>query len=315
MKENIKGAILSPLAGYTDVAFREICSRMNAHMTVTEMVSAKALYYGDKKTSSLLEISPCEKNVAVQIFGDEPDIMAEVVRRDLNDSGFACIDINMGCPAPKIVKNNCGSALLDQPDLAYEVMRSVVNASNKPVSVKIRKGIRNVSSMKVAKLAEKAGVSFITVHGRKREQYYSGLSDWNYIKEVAQSVSIPVIGNGDIQNYEDAAEKMNYAGVAGVSIGRGAIGNPFIFDEVYKKSMGFDYSPPTNVDRIEMAIRQLELSCKYKGERLGILEMRKQFVGYFKGMKGSKELRNKINVSTDLDEIVGLLRSFAHNLH
>ncbi len=169
--EKIKGAILSPLAGYTDVAFREICSKFNAYMTVTEMVSSKAMYYGDKKTSSLLELSPYEKNAAVQIFGDEPDIMAEVVKRDLNNSDFKYIDINMGCPAPKIVKNNCGSALLDQPNLAYEIMRSVVKASTKPVSVKIRKGIRGSCSMDVAKLARKAGVSFITVHGRMREQY------------------------------------------------------------------------------------------------------------------------------------------------
>ncbi|MDO5041420.1 MAG: tRNA dihydrouridine synthase DusB [Peptoniphilus sp.] len=310
MMEKIKGAILSPLAGYTDVAFREICSQLNAYMTVTEMVSAKALYYEDKKTASLLEILPHEKRVAVQIFGDDPDIMAEVVRRYFNSSEFAYIDINMGCPAPKIVKNNCGSALLAQPDLAYEVMRSVVRASTKPVSVKIRKGIGKVSSMEVAKLAERAGVSLITVHGRMREQYYNGLSDWDYIRDVAQSVSIPVIGNGDIQSYEDVVSKMEYSGVAGVSIGRGAIGNPFVFDEIYKRSAGLDYSPPGDIDRIEMAIRQLELTCKYKGERLGILEMRKQFVGYFKGMKGAKELRNKINQSSDLEEIIGMIKDF-----
>ncbi|WP_081689722.1 tRNA dihydrouridine synthase DusB [Peptoniphilus mikwangii] len=303
MKKKIDGAILSPLAGYTDIAFREICSQKNAYMTVTEMISAKALYYGDKKTNELLKVSPFEKNVAVQIFGDDPDIMGYVVKNSLNSLNFSCIDINMGCPAPKIVKNNNGSALLDQPNLAYSIIKSVVENSNVPVSVKIRKGIRNTNSIEVARLAQKAGASFITVHGRTREEYYSGLSDWNYIKSVVDELTIPVIGNGDVQSYEDAMEKIKFSGVSGVSIGRGAIGNPFIFDEIYKKSIGYNYEKPTDLEKIEMALSHLKLNCAYKGEKIGILEMRKHFVGYFKGMKGSKELRDKINKINNLEEI------------
>lgn len=310
MKKIVNKAILSPLAGYTDVAFREICSDYNAYMTVTEMVSAKALYYGDKKTKDLLKISPKEKNVAVQIFGDDPDIMGYVAKNNLMDKGFSTIDINMGCPAPKIVKNNNGSALLDQPDLAYEIMSSVVRNSNIPVSVKIRKGIRGKNSLDIAKAAKKAGISFITVHGRTREQYYKDLADWQYIKEIANEVDIPVIGNGDISSYEDAIEKIKYSGVHGISIGRGAIGNPYIFDEIYKKSLGLDYKKPTDRERINMALYHLRLNCFYKGEKFGILEMRKHFVGYFKGIRKSKELRDRINRINTLKEVEKELENF-----
>lgn len=310
MEEKFKGAVLSPLAGYTDMAYREICTQYNSHMTVTEMISAKALYYGDKKTSQLLKISPREKNVAVQIFGDDPDIIGYVVKSELNKLDFNVVDINMGCPAPKIVKNNNGSALLDQPELCYEIMKQAVRNSTKPVSIKIRKGIRGVSSMEVAKLAEKAGISFVTVHGRTREEYYGGSADWQYIKSVKDELKIPVIGNGDISSYKDALEKMNYSGVDGISIGRGAIGNPFIFDEIYKKFNNLDYVKPTNKKRIEMALKHLKLECEYKGEKLGIVEMRKHFVGYLKSMKGSKDLRDKLNKLSNLPEIEELLTSY-----
>lgn len=308
--KEFKGAILSPLAGYTDIAFREICSEYNAYMTVTEMVSAKALYYKDKKSEELLNISPAENNVAVQIFGDDPDIMGEVVREKLNKYDFKAIDINMGCPAPKIVKNNNGSALLDQPELAYAIMKSVVKNSNVPVSVKIRKGIRGSESKEIAKLAEKAGVSFITVHGRTREEYYQGKADWNYIREIKELVNIPVIGNGDIDSYEDAIAKIKFSKVDGVSIGRGAIGNPFIFDEIYKKASDIEYVEPSDRQRIELALRHLDLIVKYKGERIGVKEMRKHFVGYLKGMRGSKEIKDKLNRIDNVAEIKILLSEF-----
>lgn len=311
---NLKGAILSPLAGYTDVAFREICSDHNATMTVTEMVSAKALYYKDKKSRELLEISPKEERACVQLFGDDPEIMGYVVKEYINKLDFKVIDINMGCPAPKIVKNNNGSALLDQPELSYDIMKSVVDNSNVPVSVKIRKGIRNTNSIEIARLAEKAGVSFITVHGRTREEYYQGHADWDYIKEIKSIVKIPVIGNGDINSYEDAYEKMKYSGVDGVSIGRGAIGNPFIFDEIYKKLAGEEYIMPTNEEKINMALYHLDLMAKYKGERIAVKEMRKHFAGYLKSMHGSKEIKDKLNRIDNIEEIKILLEGFIVNL-
>lgn len=308
------GAALSPLAGYTDMTFREICAEHNALMTVTEMVSAKAIYYGDKKTEILLKKSPKENNSVVQLFGDDPDIFGQVIREKINKLNFNGIDINMGCPAPKIVKNNCGSALLDQPDLAYAIMKEAVRSSNKPVSIKIRKSIRGVDSLEIARLAQKAGISYITVHGRSREQYYEGLADWDYIKAVVDEVDIPVIGNGDISSYEDSKIKMEYSGVSAVSIGRAAIGNPFIFDEIYKKQKGLEYKEPSNREKIEFAIQHLKRNVKDKGNKQGILEMRKQFVGYFKSMKNSKKIRNKINQSLDMEEIIDILKEYAQEL-
>lgn len=306
----IKGAILSPLAGYTDIAFRELCADNHAFMTVTEMISAKALYYDDRKSNNLLKISPAENNPCVQIFGDDPDIMGEITKTKLNKLEFKQIDINMGCPAPKIVKNNNGSSLLDQPELAYEIMKSVVKNSNVPVSVKIRKGIRKTTSEKIAEMAEKAGISMITVHGRTREEYYQGTADWEYIKKIKELVKIPVIGNGDINSYEDAMSKIEYSGVDGVSIGRGAIGNPFIFDEIYKKLSDIEYNEPTKEEKIKMALYHLELMIKYKGNRQGVIEMRKHFQGYLKGMHSSKEIKDKLNRMTDEEEIRMLLLDF-----
>lgn len=304
---------LSPLAGYTDIAFREICSQLGASEVVTEMVSCKGIVFGDRKTEDLLKISPNEKNVVVQLFGDDPYYMAKAAEK-VSDHGFVGIDINMGCPAPKIVKNNSGSALLSQPKLVFDIVSEVVKATDLPVSVKIRKGINGIDSLEAAHNIEKAGAKRITVHGRTREEYYQGMADWDYIGKVASCVNIPVVGNGDIVSYENAVEKMRLYNLIGVSIGRAAIGNPFIFDEIVKKSNGLFYEKPDYVKRIEMARRHLKLSVEYKPERLGILEMRKQFVGYFKSIKGNKEIREKLNRLDKFEDIDKLLIEFESSL-
>ncbi|MFQ9967858.1 MAG: tRNA dihydrouridine synthase DusB [Peptoniphilus sp.] len=301
--------ILAPMAGYTDIAFREVATEKGADITVTEMVSAMALVYENKKTIDLLDISPKEKKVAVQIFGSDPDVMGEAARI-LNDYDFSYVDINMGCPAPKIVKNNSGSHLLSDPSLVYDIVKSVVKNSNKPVTAKVRKGIGGISSMKAIKNIEAAGATFVTVHGRTREEYYTGKADWDFIKEVKANVKIPVIGNGDVDSPEDAIEKINYSKVDGLAIGRGAIGNPYIFNQIEELIETGDYYKPSDKEKLLLMIDELERKISYKGEKLGILEMRKVYAEYFKGMKDSKEVRNKLNNLKDKEEILKTISDY-----
>lgn len=307
---------LAPMASYTDQACRIIYKDYFVDMFTTEMVSSKALYYKDRKTETLTETSRETVPVSIQIFGNEPDVMAEVVEKYLNPrKDFVAIDINMGCPAPKIVKNGSGSALLADVNLAEKVIKAVVNSSNKPVSVKLRKGIGGVDSgIEIAQIAEKAGVSYVTLHGRTREMYYIGEADWEYIKTAKENLSIPLIGNGDIESYEDAMEKVSYSSCDGVAIGRAAIGNPWIFKEIYYKSRNLKYIEPTAQEKIEVAIKHLNLTCDFKGERIGVREMRKQFMGYLKGLKNSAAIREKINNENSKEKVIEILTEYGKSL-
>ncbi len=309
---------LAPMAGVTDLAFRLICKEMNAGALYTEMVSTKALFYGDKKTEMIMEIKEEEKPVALQIFGSDPRIMAKVTDENLNiKDDFKFIDINMGCPAPKIVKNGDGSALMKNPNLVREIVREVVNASNKPVTVKIRKGWddNNQNAVQIAKIIESAGASAITIHGRTREEYYSGLADWEMIKNVKDSVSIPVVGNGDIFEPEDALKMIEKTNCDAVMIGRGSRGNPWIFKRTaHLLKTGELLPPPTDTEKIDMSLKHLDLLFKVKPERMAIREMRKHIAWYIKGIKGSAEMRDKINRVNERNELEYTLLKYRDEL-
>lgn len=309
--------MLAPMAGVTDLAFRIICKEMGVGLTVTEMVSAKGMYYNDRKTDSLTEIDPRERPVSLQIFGSEPDIMEHVVKNKLNGrEDIDIIDINMGCPAPKIVKNGDGSALMKDPMLAERVIRSVAGASNKPVTVKIRKGWdeKSVNGVQIAKLAEASGAAAITVHARTRDMFYSGKADWDYIGKVKEAVDIPVIGNGDIFTPQDALDMMDRTGCDGVAIGRGAMGNPWIFRQINQLLDEREAEVPSPQEILETGIRHMNMVCDIKGERIGVREMRKQLAWYIKGMRNSNEIKNRINTMVDKVEIEMLLRDYMEHL-
>lgn len=307
--EEIK-VFLAPLAGYTDLPYRRIVQEFHPHGMTTEMVSMRALYYGDKKTRLMLKTRGEEKNVALQIFGDDPKMMEFCVEEYLNPlKGFSAFDINMGCPAPKIVKSGSGSALLKDLPRAREMMERVVRRANRPVTVKLRKGFNDDrAGLTLAKIAEDVGVTSITVHGRTREMYYTGQADWDFIKLVKESVKIPVIGNGDVLSYEDGVSKVSFSGVDGLAIGRGAIGNPWIFQEFYEKNHGNQFLPPTEKERLQVAVQHILLACEEYGEYRGIREMRKHLMGYTKGMADSAKLRHDINGFTEKEELVEFLR-------
>jgi nifR3 family TIM-barrel protein len=268
---------LAPMAGVTDMPFRVLCKEMGCGLLYTEMISAKGIYYNDIKSFKLTEIDPVEEPTAIQIFGSEPDIMAKVAER-LSQLNTAIIDINMGCPTPKITKNGEGSALMRNPELAGKIIKEVSKASSKPVTVKIRKGWDddNINAVEFAKMAEENGASAIAVHGRTREQFYSGKADWEIIKKVKNSVSIPVIGNGDIFTEEDARNMLEETGCDGIMVGRGAQGNPWIFDKIIKHlKYNEKLSDISYEDKIEMIKRHMQMLIKIKGEISGVREMRK----------------------------------------
>lgn len=307
---------LAPLAGFTDLPFRLICKEQGAGLVFTEMVSAKGMYYNDEKTNLLTTIHEKERPVAMQIFGSDPKIMSSVVEGKLNDrDDIAIIDINMGCPAPKIVKNNDGCALMKKPSLVEQILKEVIKVSNKPVTIKIRKGFDedNINGIEIAKIAEACGVSGITIHARTREMFYSGVADWDYIKKLKEQVSIPVIGNGDIFKPEDAINMLEHTGCDGVLIGRGSMGNPWIFKRILKMIDGKPDEVPNIEEIIHLTIRHLEMSCAYKGERIGINEMRKHISHYFKGLKNSNEVRNLINKENDKENVKGILLGYLNH--
>lgn len=305
--------VLAPMAGITDKTYRSLAKKMGAGLVVTEMVSAKGLYYNDKKTDTLMDISDIERPVALQIFGSDPDIMASVVKNNINNRlDIDIIDINMGCPAPKIVKNNDGSALMKNPDLVKEIIYKVVNASKKPVTIKTRMGWdhKNLNGVEIAKIAEYEGASAVTIHARTKEMFYSGKADWDYIKYVKEQVEIPVIGNGDIFKPQDAINMLEYTLCDGVAIGRGAMGNPFIFKGIIDLLEGNEPFNPSYLEIIDMAIMHLELICNDKGEKIGVREMRKHISWYLKGMPESNKLKDQINALNSKQEVLNALMSY-----
>ena len=297
---------LGPMAGVTDLPFRLLCKEMGCNMLYTEMVSAKAILYKNKNTKELLNIDKNEHPVGVQLFGSDPDIMAQIAAQ-VEEGECDFIDINMGCPVPKIVNNGEGSALLKQPKLVEEILTKMVKAVNKPVTVKIRKGFENgtVYAVEIAKIAESCGVSAIAVHGRTREQYYSGKADWDVIKDVKKAVKIPVIGNGDIFSAEDAKAMKEYTGCDGLMVARGARGNPWIFREIkeYLENGNVIDKPKIN-DIREMIIRHAKMLVDYKGEYTGIREMRKHIAWYTAGLPHSAELRRMCNQIETMENLI-----------
>lgn len=310
------GIFLAPMAGFSDRAMRRVCHEMGAEYAVSEMISAKAVTFGDKKTFSLAAIRDDEGPVALQIFGSEPDIMgkcAEILTNKRWQDGFVspvAIDINMGCPVHKIFSNGEGSALMKDPELILRIVRAVKENTDLPVTVKHRTGIdeKTLNAVECAIAAEEGGAELITVHGRTKAQMYSGSVDRETIKKVKQSVQIPVIANGDILSADDAISMLKDTGADGIAIGRGAVGNPFIFGQIRAALSGDRYTPPSLDERAEVALWQLRLAIEDKGERVAVPEARKQIASYLHSFKGVAKIRAKINTALTYAEIDGIFR-------
>nr|WP_304035001.1 tRNA dihydrouridine synthase DusB [Ruminococcus bromii] len=302
-------AVLAPMAGVSDRAYRELCVRFGAAYCVSEMVSSKALSFNSKKSEELMEISDLERPCGIQIFGDDPKCMADAAKHALENKPDI-IDINMGCPAPKISSNGSGSALMKNPRLCGEIVKAVTAVTDIPVTVKIRKGWDDdsVNAVEVAKICESAGAAAITVHGRTRQQYYKPPVDYDIIRAVRESVSVPVIANGDIDSAERAKEVMDITGCDLVMIGRATLGNPWIFSQIntYLENPNVKIHTPDLEERLGLMIEHIGKMVEYKGEHMAMLQARKLVVGYFKGMKGAAALRNEAGKIKTLDDLYEL---------
>ena len=308
------GLCLAPMAGYTDRAMRLVCHKYGAELSVTEMVSAKAVVYNDKKTFSLAKILPDEGPVSIQIFGSEPEIMAEAAHTLANPTVGVrpvSIDINMGCPVNKIFGNGEGSALMKSPELIERITKAVSVAIDIPTTVKIRAGINknSINAVECALAAEEGGASLLCIHGRTREQMYGGLADREIIKNVKQALQIPVIANGDVTSAESAVSMIRDTGANGIAVGRGSVGNPFVFEEILCALEGRAFTEPNIETRIEVALLQLKTAVEEKGERIAIPEARKQIALYLRSFRGVARIRAEINRAITYDEVKKALKS------
>ena len=304
--------VLGPMAGVTDLPFRLLCKEMGADLIYTEMVSAKGIMYNNKNTESLLTVDERERPVSLQLFGSDPEIMGAMAAK-IEHRNFDILDINMGCPVPKVVNNGDGSALMKNPVLAGKIIESMVKAINKPVTVKIRKGFddEHVNAVEMAHVAEESGAAAVAVHGRTREQYYSGKADWSIIADVKAAVKIPVIGNGDILDAKDVIAMKEQTGCDGFMIGRGAQGNPWIFHQIlnYFETGELIGKPPME-EMVKTMLRHAKLQIEFKGDYLGIREMRKHAAWYTAGYKGASKLRGRINDVESYQDLEALFEEF-----
>ena len=312
----IRGPLtLAPMAGVTDAPFRALCRAQGAALTCTEMVSAKALVYHDEKTKQLLWSPPDEHPAAVQIFGHEPEVMAEAAPMALAYSGADILDINMGCPVGKVIRSGDGSALMRDPELAGRIIEAVVKAVDVPVTVKFRKGwdSGHVNCVDFARMAEASGAAFVTIHGRTRDQMYSGAADWEVIAEAKAALSIPVIGNGDVTGGSSAIAMQDYTGCDGIMIARGALGNPYVFQEVKAAFAGVPYTPPSNAERLDLAIAHVRGLVAHKGPH-GVIEMRKHIAYYVRGMKGASAFRTAATLAPTAEALIAMIEEYKDSI-